>query len=81
MSILSYSSDGRMVRVLTDNPGRSEFVYPVSKFSSLEELEVEIGKSVASESARSSRRSGKLSVLSSELLSRGVVETVKEVVR
>ena len=80
MSILSYSSDGRMVRVLTDNPGRSEFVYPVSKFSSLEELEVEIGRSVAAESARSSRRSGKLSVLSSELLSRGVVETVKEVV-
>ena len=82
--ILSYKTDGSMLRVVTDNPGRSEFVYPVGKFSSLEQLEAEIGRSVSAESVRSSLYAGKLSVLSSELVSRGAVDATPvkdEVVR
>ena len=81
--ILSYKTDGSMLRVVTDNPFRSEFVYPVGRFSSLEELEAEISKSILVESSRKLSTEAKLSSLSSRLKAAGAVEVlaVDEVVQ
>lgn len=76
MRILSYSQEGDYVRVVTDNPGRPEFVYSAYSFPSIASLSLEIERSIARESSRKSDRQSKLSFLSSELKSSGAVEAV-----
>ena len=47
--IISYVEVDGMLTVLTDNPGRPYFVYPVDRFKTLEQLQSEIWRSIALE--------------------------------
>jgi hypothetical protein len=76
--ILSYEVVNGMLRVTTDNPGRSEFVYESDRFSTLQELELEIDKSIAAEEVSKVKKELKSSFIKSELKSLGAVEKVKE---
>jgi len=52
MKILSYEIDGNRLKILTDNPGRKTFVYQADKFSSADEVKIEIENSVFREFER-----------------------------
>lgn len=52
MKVISYSVDNGLLSVVTDNPGRSVFVYPVGWFSSLKSLLLEIERSISLEARR-----------------------------
>lgn len=76
--ILSYEVVNGMLRVVTDNPGRSEFVYEADRFSTLQELQLEIDKSIAAEEVRKVKKQLKTDFIKNELKSLGAVEKVKE---
>ena len=76
MRILSYVQEGDFVRVVTDNPGRPEFVYSAYSFPSIASLSLEIERSIARESSRKSERQSKLDYITSELKASGAVEVV-----
>ncbi len=67
MKILSYTEVGEYLHVLTDNPGRPVFVYPVHRFGSLGNLQLEIERSISSEQFRSDVIAGRMQLLKQEL--------------
>lgn len=67
MKILSYSVDNGMIKVITDNPGRPEFVYEADRFNTLAQLEAQINKSIAWEASRKTKTGSKVSALYSSL--------------
>lgn len=77
MNILSFYRDGGMLRVFTDNPVRSEFVYEIDRFDSFAELTEEINNSCAQESAVALIKSDKFKLLSDSLVSAGAVDDTK----
>ena len=52
MKILSIEESNDMLKVLTDNPDRSMFVYKADKFPDFKSLEKEIKKSIKLEEKR-----------------------------
>ena len=67
MKIVGYSISNDMIRVITDNLSRPEFVYPSDKFDSMDELRVEIEKSIALEAKRKAVKSEKTDKLAVSL--------------
>ena len=84
MKILSYSIEGDLVRVVTDNKGRSDFVYDCNQFGSIDDLSCEIMKSISLEKVRKDKKDLKLSSLSKDFSDSKVsltsVDVVEEVV-
>lgn len=76
--IVSYKIDGDMIRVKTDNPGRNEFVYPKGMFSSLEQLNNEINKSLSFEAKRKERKEMIFNKLKNEFSEAAIAETKEE---
>ena len=67
MKILSYNIEGNMIRVVTDNKDRPEFVYFHDKFSNIEQIEKEINKSILIENALNAKKVNKLTNLTNDL--------------
>lgn len=67
MKIIDYHERNGMLVVTTDNPGRSEFVYPAERFYLLEQLQAEIERSIAKEAARTARRVAGTAPIKAEL--------------
>lgn len=65
--ILSYEIKGNMIRVITDNKDRPEFVYEKHKFVTKEALLEEIEKSIAQEKKREDKKKANLAKLEAEL--------------
>lgn len=60
MKILSYTVKNNMIKIITDNPNRPDFVYDIDKFKNIEQLEVEINKSIEAERNRNLKNSNSL---------------------
>lgn len=67
MKILSYEIKGDMIKVVTDNPNRPDFVYFKDKFDTIEKLQLEIERSIAREERKNNTKNSKVSNLLSEL--------------
>ena len=67
MKIKSYEIKDSMIKVITDNPKRSEFVYPIDKFDSLENMRREINASIAFENKTKTKTKKKVDKLKLEL--------------
>jgi len=67
MKILSYAIKNGMIRVVTDNPGRTDFVYRADRFESKAELMAEIELSIAGGNKKKSHFEAKLNKLTGEL--------------
>jgi len=67
MKIKSYEIKDSMIKVITDNPKRSEFVYPIDKFDSLERMRAEINASIAFEAKTKLRIKNKVDKLKADL--------------
>ena len=67
MKIVGYSISNGMIRVITDNLSRPEFVYPADKFSTMSEVELEIEHSISLEEGRKSKKFGKIDKLTKSI--------------
>jgi len=55
VTIVEYEVRGSHIAYFTDDVGRSVFVYPIDRFATLGEVEIEISKSLLYEAQRHSK--------------------------
>ena len=67
MKILSYKIENEMIRIKTDNQERYDFVYFKDKFNNLEELKLEIEKSILLENKMKEKKEKKIKKLKEDL--------------
>ena len=67
MKIINHIIEGESIRIVTTNPDRPDFVYPIDKFKSLEELKKEINKSIKNEKMRKDMKQARIDKLEAEL--------------
>lgn len=67
LKILSYEAEGDRIRFVTNNPGRSDFVYIINKFNDLEQFKAEIQKSIEFEHKRQQKRANKLKKIKDDM--------------
>lgn len=77
MKILSFHIENNMIHVITDNPGRPEFVYEENCFDTKEKLIAEIERSIVHENTRKVISEMNLSFVSADLLAIGAVDNTK----